>query len=165
MNRPFLIISIIFLSGCFAHAPLKSNGIAMPEVSGSVADVSKVRSGGKLGFVPFKAGPQAEDNEELDKLSLMLIKGIREGLQAHKAAFTVTDKAEEADFILEGYIEEFSRTKFSVSGEIWGRDSGAKVLTFASSRTMKPKKSDSLDTAYRAGVAIGNFIAAQAAKE
>lgn len=165
MRRLFLVLSVSFLSGCFAHAPIKNEGLPGPVVSGNLVDIPKLKAGGKVGFMPFKAGPRAEANDQLDRLSLMLIKGIGDALQEQKTNLTVTQQEEEADFVVDGYIEEFSRARFSISGALWRRDVGERALTFASSRNIKAKKQDPMGTAYQMGMDIGRFIAANAAKE
>ncbi len=175
MNRAILILSLIIFSGCFAHAPVKKIiPIIVPDITGNIVDGSKLKIGGTLGLSMLKAGPQAEAGEQLDHLSLMLLKGIRESLESQKSKFVLVDQGQEADFILEGYIEELykpgkfqrlmlrKRTlRFSVSGEIWAKDTGKKVLTFASSKVIKDKKANLNNDAYQMGLAIGDFIVKQ----
>ncbi len=126
-------------------------------------------------MTPFRAGPQAVADEELDRVSMMLIKGLTESLQAAGSAWTVTDEAAEADYVVEGYIEEFSlpgkvsgvlrkkRTRLSVSGEVYRQDSQARVLTFATFKNITRK--NFMDASYQAGKSIGDFILAQSARE
>ncbi len=113
----------------------------------------------------------------MDRVSLMLIKGIQERLQQHSTGLVVTIEEDQADLILQGYIEEFfqpgkfdrwvkrkKNSRLAVSGEIWQRESGTKVLTFASSNKIS-SKDQPLDVAYRMGEAIGDFLAGQAAAD
>ena len=54
--------------------------IPVGSVTGTVLDKDLLVQGGDIALVPFKAGPQAEATDELDRLSLMIIKGIKESL-------------------------------------------------------------------------------------
>ena len=171
MNPFICILSIFLLSSC-AHKNVQKASVepGKTAVSGDIVNASRLNSGGKLGLAVFKAGPGAQSDEQLDQISLMLIKGINERLQEHQTSLIVTDDEDSADLILQGYVEEFfqpgkfdrwvkhkNRCRLSVSGEIWQRDTGTKVLTFASSQTI-PLKAQHLDIAYRMGQAIGDFI-------
>ncbi len=135
-----------------------------------------MHKGGTLGLSAFKAGPGAEANDQLDKLSLMLIKGIRDVLTQRTTVWHIADAGQDnVDFVLDGYIEELSqsgkfsrlilrknKTNLSVDGEIWSQATGGKVLVFASSEIINIKKQELMDQAYAMGQAIGEFIAAQA---
>ncbi len=123
----------------------------------------------------FKAGPQAVADEGLDRVSMMLIKGISEQLQAAGSIWEMANEAHAAEYVLAGHIEEFSlpgrvsgiwrknNSRLSVSGEVYSKDSQAKILTFASSKNITAK--NFMDAAYHMGKAIGDFILAQAPKE
>jgi len=162
MKRLPLILAVIFLSGCFTHLPFKRDtAVPLPEFSGNVVDAAKLKTAAKLGFSSFRAGPQAAADDQLDRLSLMLIKGIKDSLEAKKVSLATTDQEEGADVVMDGYIEEFSRKRFSVSGELWDKETGAKVLVFGASRVLRPKKDNPMDTAYEVGTVIGDYIAAQ----
>lgn len=177
MNRIFLLLSlIIFSCGCFAHAPVKKINIqeSIPQATGNIIDFARLKAGGKLGILPFKAGPQAEANDTLDHLSALLVKGIQDSLQAGHVPFVITDSESKADFILEGYIEEYftpgrfsklilrkKKSRLSTSGEIWSKTNGLKVLTFASTSIIGQNSSVD-DTAYHMGQAIGDYIVSQA---
>ncbi len=171
--RVFILLWCLVFSGCFHAAVVKPNLSPSPLVTGSVINLEQLKAGGKLALTLFKAGPQAEANEQLDKLSLMLVQGITERFKAHHTPLTVVSD-ETADFVMEGYIEEFSQSgKFSpwlfkkgqirlaVSGEIWLGNSGVKALTFAARKAADPKKTKAADLAYDMGQAIGDFIAAR----
>lgn len=147
------------------------------QVAGDLVNLKRLNEGGKVGLLMFKAGPRAEANEQLDRVSLMLIKGIRESLDRRRTPLTITTDQAQADLVLQGYVEEFSRPgkfdrwvkrrdkgRLSVSGEVWQQESGTKVLTFASSDDIS-KTENALDVAYKMGRAIGDFICAQAVKE
>ncbi len=149
-------------------------------VTGSVVDSTVLAKGGLMAFAEFKPGPGAVADEQTDKISLMLIKGIRESLLTHASSLSLidADQLDRADFLLEGHIEEFSRSGklsrlvmrkneayLAVDGEIWRQDSGAKVLVFATSAIINVKKQKPAEVAYQMGLAIGDFISTHSLKE
>ncbi len=172
-NLLLILLIVLCVSGCFGRKPSIQNNISSPalQVTGNLVDPEKFRSGGKLGIIAFKAGPQAESNEQLDRLSVMLIKGIREGLAGAKTALLITDDEDKSDLVMEGYIEEYlspsqfarmilrkKNMRLSVSGEIWYKGTGKKVLTFATSKKIIGPKVNINDEAYQMGLSIADYI-------
>ncbi len=107
MKTFLLLLSVILLSGCFTHAPIKQFAVPSLEITGEDFDVSKLQAGGKLAVIGFRAGPQAEANDFLDQISAMLQRGIEEKLKGSTISVRLTDQVADADFVLEGYVEEF----------------------------------------------------------
>ena len=65
--------------------------------------------GGKLIVVPFRAGEDAVATKELDHLALTIVKGMADGfLEMNSNIVVVASRdANEADFIMNGYIDKF----------------------------------------------------------
>jgi hypothetical protein len=164
------VLAVICCGGCFSHAPVKPSPAIPLEITGEDFDVPKLKAGGRLALAGFRAGPQAESNDLLDQISVMLQKGIQEKLKSSAVALQLTEQAADADFVLAGYVEEFyspgrlSRlvmrkraSRLAVSGQIYLKTGGDKLLTFAASRTIK-NKDKPLDRAYQMGLMIGDYI-------
>lgn len=160
-------------------SPITSLQAAQALVSGAVIDEPVLLKGGSLVLASFKPGPGAEANDQTDKISVMLIKGIEEVLATNDVPFILKEgqEDEDADFVLDGFIEEFTRSgkmsrlmlknqaHLSVDGGIWSQLSGTKVLVFSSSAIINMKKEKPVDVAYRMGRAIGRYISQRASKE
>ncbi len=82
-----------------------------------IFDAAGLKKGKKILIIPFKAGRGIEANESLDSLSLMLIKGVHDGLKDKNDAHVVlaAPEAETADLILKGYI-----TRIQTPGKFGG---------------------------------------------
>lgn len=173
MKHFILILCVGVFAGCFAHAPAKDTSKSKPAiaVNGNVLSHERLKQGGKVGLALFKAGPQAESNEQLDRLAIVLLKGMRDRLETAESRLIITNNAEEADFIISGYIEEFTqpgkfqrvvmrkkKSNFAVSGEMWSRGSGQKVLVFSSLCTFTGKNPNVQGAVYDMGLSIGDFL-------
>lgn len=115
--RSVVFFSVLFfLSGC-AWLGLSRNTIGSEKGSGGavtrsfvktgkIIDAERLKRGGKLLIVPFKAGVDVEANEQSDKIALMIVKGIADELKEHGPSFQIlgSDNAQKADFIMTGYV-------------------------------------------------------------
>jgi hypothetical protein len=84
---------------------------------------------GKLVFIPFSAGLNAEAGPQLDHLALMMVKGASEAFQKNASPIQMIDEGDPnaADMVLEGHIEEFhTRGGWTAIGI--GRKTGALVI-------------------------------------
>ena len=145
-------------------------------VTGSVLDSQLLVQGGNIALVPFKAGPNAEATDELDRLSLMIIKGIQDSLEHQKTSLHVVDAADgQPKIALQGYIEEYSKTgnlsrmmmrpnknSLSLVGEVWLISNGQRLLNFSTDKKFNPKKEKPMDVAYVLGKEIGDYIGSYA---
>ncbi|MBF0331867.1 MAG: hypothetical protein HQL17_08005 [Candidatus Omnitrophica bacterium] len=108
----YLIIFAMFVSGCMwpFGSTRKVAGIMAPKdsVSFEVIDAQALSQGGKLYMKPFVAGVDAEAGDALDRLALLMVKGLSDGL-AEDGKFTLVtgDDASQAGFIIKGHIEQF----------------------------------------------------------
>ncbi len=181
-NKSIILIAVVFLAGCAAHshqnpkpALISNAGVT---ISGNIVDAHKLGSGGKLAFTDLKAGPLAVADEQTDRVSLKIIQGAIDALQNNDAGISVTNDPHEANLILDGYIEEYSqpgklsktllfkhRSRISISGEIYDRKTGLRVLSFAASKPFNISKENAMQAALSIGEAVGNFIIKHASKE
>jgi hypothetical protein len=160
---PFLFI-IFLICGCSSSKKTIQpySYIETPVVTGSLINHAAFERGGTLGLGLFRPGSGAAANEETDRLSSMLIKGVKEALQAEKTHFTILDDPKNSDCLLEGYIEEYSHkgrfSHLSVDGEIWLQETGERIFLFQTSVMINNKKQDPIEVAYQMGLAIAHFI-------
>jgi hypothetical protein len=170
---PFMCAAFVFaFSGCFWQAQVKPSEKPLNVIVTPV-DAAALKSGGKIAFTPLKAGPQTSADEQSDRVSLMIIKGIANRLAQGGTSLIVAAPEDEPNLVFQGYIEELlqnSRLKrlvlrrdkgrLAISGEIWLSSTGAKVLTFAGYAHLGDFK-DVFQAAGALGEALGYEIAAQ----
>jgi hypothetical protein len=163
-NLSFLFI-ILLICGCSSSKKviISDTSGSAPVVTGSVVDPTAFAKGGTLLLNSFKAGTNAAADDELDQLSAMMIKGIKDTLPGSNSHFTVqSDDQKDSDFFLEGYIEDYGRkghlAHLSVDGEIWLRETGEKIFLFQTSTVIHLKSQDPKSVAYQIGAAIAHFI-------
>ena len=132
-------------------------------VTGSVINASSFEKGGTLLLGSFKPGSGAAADDETDRLSSLMIKGIKDTLPEGKTQFAIPpDDQKDSDFFLEGYIEDYGRrghfSHLSVDGEIWLRETGEKIFSFQTTTLINLKTQEPAAVAYQMGVAIAHFI-------
>ncbi len=165
-------VVVFAFSGCFWHAQVKPSEKPLNVVVTSV-DAAALKSGGKIAFTPLKAGPGTSADEQSDRVSLMIIKGITERIAQSRTSLIVAGGDNEPALVFQGYIEELSQNgglkrlvlrrdkgRLAISGEIWLSSTGAKVLTFAGYAHLGDFK-DVFQAADALGEALGYEIAAQ----
>ena len=172
-NLSFFII-ILLICGCSAS---KKTIIAdsldeTPVITGSVVNASAFQKGGTLVLGSFKPGVGAAADDETDRLSAMMIKGIKDTLPEDNTHFTLTtDNPNGSDFFLEGYIDDYGRDKhyspvklrknqvhLSIDGQIWLRETGEKVFLFQTACIIDLKTQNPNTVAYDIGISIAHFI-------
>ena len=172
----FFTVTLVALLvvGC-ANGQVNTAPQDAPSVTGIVLDTAELAQGGPMALAPFKAGPQAEANEELDRLSMMILKGIKDSLDNQRTSLRVSEEDKQPRMVLEGYVQEFSRTtrlsrvlwrpdrdSIVLVGEIWLSSSGKRLLNFVARKKFNPKKERLMEVVYHMGRDIGDFIAAKA---
>jgi len=163
-NLSFLLIILLF-SGCSSSKKtiIADSLDATPVITGSVIDAAAFQKGGTLVLGAFKPGPGAAADDETDRLSLAIVKGIKETLPDDAAHFTlVPDDQKDSDCFLDGYIEDYGRkghmVHLSVDGEIWLQSSGEKIFSFQTAIMIDLKTQNPKTIAYQIGIAIAHFI-------
>ena len=164
---PLMCAAFVFaFSGCFWHAPPQAGQAQVKSsekplnVAITLVDAAALKSGGKIAFTPLKAGARASADEQSDRVSLMIIKGIVNRLAQGGTSLIVAAPEDEPNLVFQGYIEELSRRRLAISGEIWLSSTGAKVLTFAGYAHLGDFE-DVFQAAGALGEALGYEIAAQ----
>lgn len=182
-NKILVLLCIICLSGCFMSSPRKKT-VSKPvspqllKIEGNIVNQEKLSQGGKLAFTDLKAGPLAVADEQTDRVSLKIIQGVTDVIINNNAGLEITNDPYEANLVFEGYIEEFvmpgkfsktvlfkNQSRISISGELYDRKTGLRVLSFASSKTFNIKKENPSQVALSIGEAIGQFIVKHSSKE
>lgn len=169
-----VVLSAFHLSGCswFSHRPAQ-NGKSIPVYSGRILNAPKDLQAAKVLIVPFRAGEGVESTEELDKVTLMIVKGIAEAFETGGLSIEIlSDKnQDEAQFIVQGHVTSYqtpSRMKrvlslkkvisLAVKGKMLKVGSNQPVLVFEEKQQAKDKKTDGKYLGYVAGQNIGRFI-------
>ena len=178
------IVILLLYPGCAWFAPTQGSPGALDATqdrpgrvagvqTGKILDDQLLRQGGKVLIVPFKAGVNVAADDELDKIALMMVKGIAEALMEKGATFEILgpDRAREADFIVSGYVtgvgqsSRFSRWMFEkpcvslqVEGRIIQAASQKNVAVFTDEERADSRKKDHKQLGYDIGKDIGRFI-------
>ncbi len=120
----FFMKNLLFFMAClFAAGSLGCSSHQKPKVAGSleatplaqarVFDQNKLIHGGKLLVVPFSAGKNVVASDQLDHVSLMLVKGIADVMGSSGKPFKilVEQDAQSADFVIKGRIVQMEEKK------------------------------------------------------
>lgn len=174
-NYSMMVLFLFALSGCaLLHSKKVSQELPQQKIaiSGNIVSQQKLNQGGKLAFTDLKAGPLAIADEQTDKVSLKIIQGVTDVLISKQSGISITNDPHEAALVFEGYIEEFSMPgkmskilmmkhhgRISVSGELYERKTGLRVLSFAASKEFDTRQEDHVRVALQIGAQIGDFIA------
>ena len=179
----FLLLLVVSTAmGCSSHASVK----AVHDLVGSSLDQvrifqkEKLAQVGNLLVVPFSAGENVESSDELDRVSLMIVKGISDVLAAKDQPFKlmVREDAQKADFVIKGRIVQVQEQnnsikpwqgkmhKFSlkVEGTILEVNSEEVLAKFALVKTAKDQKNSFEGLGYTTGEEIGQFLLTTASK-
>jgi len=144
---------------------------------GRIVDAERLQQGRNIAIIPFKAGVRAEATDELDRVALMIVKGVSDvfaddqsGKHAHFNLLTA-DHSDNADLIVQGHITDmgkpsklsqwvmFKRKIFlGVEGKIIDAQTGNVVLTFKDTTVTDTKGENYKDLGYRIGNNIGQYI-------
>lgn len=180
LYKNLLLLVVIFflsvLSGCSFFSAKEAGyqpATVVDFTDKKLVNKAVLSAGGKLLVLPFRAGEGVPSNEELDKVSLVVIRGIVDSFNASKGhsklEIIFSDDRNEADFVLMGYITKMSspsrlakwvlRKKQSIlaaEGKILQRKSSIPVVTFKEKVKMKDKAFSELGL--ELGQKVGHFI-------
>lgn len=143
---------------------------------GRIVNAEKLKQGRNIAIVPFTAGVGAESTDELNRVALMIIKGVVDAFADDKtgkhAYFNIlmADDSKDADLIVSGHITAMggpsklkrwiplsSKNKLSVEGKITDIQSGETVVIF-SDYAQTETNDDYKQLGYDLGKNIGRFI-------
>ncbi len=142
--------------------------------AGKIVDAQRLRQGGAIFIQPFIAGPNVEVNSKLDKISLMMMKGLADGLMQdeHKTFQILTaDKADDPDFIVKGHILDVHKPakvkkwvmrnrqiSLSVQGRMIDTETGETIVVFDNTRTSQQASQTHEQLGYALGQDIARFV-------
>ena len=141
--------------------------------TGIIVDAERIKKGGNLLIIPFKAGENVELNDQIDKAALRIVKGISESLIDGDSNFKIllAHNADEADIIIKGFITEFGtvpkwkkwgpfkkKISLRIEGKMIDLKSQNTVCVFQDSRTTSKKEDDHNSLGLTIGRNIGQFI-------
>ena len=134
----------------------------------------RLKQGGKLLIIPFKAGAEVEASDELNKITLMMVKGIAEELQASNVPFKIltSEDADCAELIIKGHVVRMSKAggikkwlpgkniiNLKVVGVLLERESQDRLAVFSMQKSLNESQEDFKLLGYSLGKDIGRFIA------
>ncbi len=171
-----LIFSISFFAGCTVHQRPKvvETLKVSPLTEARVFQKEKLAKGGNVLVVPFSAGENIRASDELDHVSLMIVKGIADTLGSSGNPFKVLveQDAQSADFVIKGRIVQMEqKTPFhkpwrkktekltlKVEGSVLGVEND-EILAKFSQIKMLESQTDNFETlGYDIGTEIGRFL-------
>lgn len=171
----FLLITFLALSGCAgskAERPRVTKSQGFTDTN-RIIDQERLKMGGHLLIIPFKAGEGVEANDELDKIALMMVKGIAEELTSSNAPFSIMNSGNfnDSDLVIKGHVVKIDQTKglkklipgkmeivLKVSGELIDRKTNERLLVFSQQRTQRDPRGDFKSLGNTIGHDIGRFI-------
>ena len=144
---------------------------------GRIISKQALEKGKNIAIVPFTAGVNVEASSELDKVALMIVKGVSDafaddhsGKHDHFSVLTAED-SQAADLFVQGHIRSMknpSRVKscvllkgqraLSVDGKIVDATTGESVMIFEDVQATNVKDEGHDQLGYRIGKNIGRFI-------
>ncbi len=185
INYPIFFILVCLLTGCsWIHSKKKdiSNrdesiwkemGSAQFVETGKIVNPQRIANGGNLLIIPFRAGPDVEANDNLDKITLMIIKGVSDIIEENDANLKVlvAQNAQDAEFIIDGHITHVdASTKMnklilrknnitlSVKGQMVDRNTGELIAVFTDTLVSNKKEENHRQLGYAIGRNIGRFL-------
>ena len=179
-----LVLFLTFIYGCswVKHQQVSAH-LGDPTsfvTTAKVLNAPRLKQGGKLLIIPFKAGEDVEATDEIDKLALTIVKGIIEKLQVQGSPFEIifAQNANEADLSIEGHItgvglsSKFKKLilrdkgkSLSVSGKLVNQKTEETILVFTDSKQDRDRSKTFIDLAYGIGRDVGDYILAKSQKE
>ena len=171
-------LSLCFLLTAGGCAWLKSDNKGPSEATQylqtvKVVDKERLSKGGKLLLVAFQPGSDVVADDEFDKITFMILKGIADELKTAKAPFELLSaaQADDAELILEGWIKSTGKTSLArkmmfrkekaelvIDGKIVDRNDGKTILVFTNAREAKNKTDEPKQLGLIMGYDLGQFI-------
>ncbi|OGX36388.1 MAG: hypothetical protein A3C36_02130 [Omnitrophica WOR_2 bacterium RIFCSPHIGHO2_02_FULL_52_10] len=187
------LISVIF-SGCasvkmpfFGNKPDPAETVTASDekllVANEFVDKGRVVNRARLQqrqnvlIFPFHAGVGVEATDNLDKIALMIIKGITDTFDSDQTGkhdhfhILTAESQEPAELILKGRFTEVAgpstlkkwlpltgRWSLGVSGKLMDAKSGEVLVIFTDKEATDDKNDDTMKLGYQIGINIGQFL-------
>lgn len=175
IKKTIFILFICYISGCAWLLPerISPQESAQFLQTTKIINLKRLEKGGNLLIVPFTAGAGVEATEELDKVSLMIVKGIIDILNENNSNFRilVSENAEQADLIIKGHIISMKKTPLmkkwirgksmaglAINGKMINSETGEAVVIFSDNRKVANKKETHKELGYMIGQDVGRFM-------
>ncbi len=122
--------------------------------TGRVVAPTLLEKGGRVAMIPFTAGSDVEATQELDRISLMMVRGLADTLNNEPSKKIIfSPEEDETDFIITGHITQLSQpSKFkewifrnhkiilSIDGKMVDAHTKQTVLVFSDLKSAQYKK-------------------------
>ena len=116
-----ILVCLVGPMGCaWFHVSERKNAAISSVIDNPNTQEFDLPAGAKLLLVPFSAGPLVEATDELDKVTLTIIKGISEAVdESGKPLKLMEDRNQGPDFMLKGHVVEMKESSAGI-GSLWG---------------------------------------------
>ena|SRR3989338_9832535 len=165
---------VFFCCGCSIF-PSKNKEVRLDEANSKakVVDGARLKSGGGLVVIPFRAGSGIGQTEELERVSLMFVKGFVEVISERNGPLRTISpqEASRADFILKGHVTKLKQTKgmkkwlskakdfeMMMEGEMVDQKTGQTVFVFSDKRKVTQENQDFKALAYTIGQDLARLV-------
>lgn len=158
--------------------PDKKEIVAVPETipvtEGRMITPEKLKGGGKILLVPFRAGNNVSASKELDKIAFRMMQGISVALKDNKPFFDILINLDQSqpDFLIDGYFTVkkessnflvkwfFKKKKYvlGVEGKLMDANTREVIAIFSDTMTSSSPSEDFVFLGFRIGQNIGDFI-------
>lgn len=144
---------------------------------GRILQARRLKEGKRVMVIPFTAGVDIEANEELDKISLMIVKGVADAFNQDQKEFEnhftvlTNESPQQPDFLIQGHIikkkDSSHITKWTMLGQreilgVKGRLVDARtlepILVFEDQAAAKSGGDSYNSLGHDIGKSIGQFI-------
>jgi hypothetical protein len=176
----FRVVIFIFIVNCSVAGclflPVKeqaSREVLVGIPTGKIVNRPAIVKDGSVAVLPFKAGEGVSADPQLDRMSMMISKGIIDYLNEQHLSIKILTTQDQGmpDMMIDGYIESFKRpskisrwflrdktSDINVSGQMTLLKNKERLIIFNHSKTMQDKKRDGMELAYQMGQDLGRFI-------
>lgn len=153
-----------------AAVPVRS--LAVDE--GRMISPERLKDGGKILLVPFRAGKNVFVSDDLDKIAFRMMQGVSTALKDNKPFFDILINLDESqpDFLIDGYFTVkkessdfmakwfFKKKKYvlGVEGKLMDTDTREVIAIFKETMTSSSPDEDFVFLGFRIGQNIGDFI-------
>ena len=171
------ILAFFFLglvTGCaWFRADQAGAAVAERYDENKIIDADRLRRGGTIFVVPFKAGPNIQATIQLDHIALMIVKGIADEVNQVQSPLRIltAENKDYADFLIQGHIVLLSephglqkwslgkkKKSLAVKGYMIDQKTRKKILLFSQQKEASLKHESYDDLGWGIGSDIGKFI-------